>query len=147
MVHSSVSREQLLVGNRGQYFHIGLGQIALMVPGTSWIWPVLRSQLLDQAGKPTLGARRLSAALVAEAVKMGRTSSSAEKVDWDEIATVMGAADCERYVEFYKDGIERDRTLLLADGAGKSDDHGPWPVVVELIIKADGPFVSALPKG
>jgi hypothetical protein len=85
-------REQLLVGNSGQFFHIALEDIAMMEPQTLWIWSVLERQLLVSTRQPTLAALRLSAGLIAEAINLGRVQTSFVDVDWDEVARLAAAA-------------------------------------------------------
>lgn len=143
VIHAQPKREQLLVGNRGQFLHIALEDIALMVPESPWIWPILRRQLLDASGRSTLAALRLAAALVAEAIRMNRVQTSFVDVDWDEVANVMSADDCERFVDFHNRGIERRRAFLVTKVANNKTPAARVPAVVELTIEDDGPMVSA----
>lgn len=114
-----------------------------MVPESPWIWPILRRQLLDASGRSTLAALRLAAALVAEAIRMNRVQTSFVDVDWDEVANVMSADDCERFVDFHNRGIERRRAFLVTKVANNKTPAARVPAVVELTIEDDGPMVSA----
>lgn len=144
VVHEQPKREQLLVGNRGEFFHIALEDIALMTPESPWIWPILRRQLFDMVGRTTLAALRLAAALVAEAIQMGRVQLSLfVDANWEEVRELMSADDCERFVGFHSRGIERRRALLTVNVANNKIPAARELAVIELIVGDDGPVVSA----
>lgn len=141
VVHPQPKREQLLIGNRGQFFHVALEDIALMEPDTTWVWRVLRRQLLENTGKLTLAALRLAAALIVEAIRMGRVQTSIMDVDWADVERVMGADDCERFVAFHERGIQRGVAMVTANVSTLASSHGR--AFIELMIEDDGPAVTA----
>lgn len=143
VIHLEPKREQLLVGNSGQFFHIALEDIAMMEPQTSWIWPVLERQLLASTRHPSLAALRLSAGLIAEAISLGRVQTSFVDVDWDEVARLSAEKDCERFLEFHPRGIQARTAFVMVPKVTLSDGTRQRPAVVQLTLEPDGPMVSA----
>ncbi|MEP9358762.1 hypothetical protein [Sphingomonas sp. KR3-1] len=140
VVHVQPRREDLLIGNRGQFLHIAMEDIARMVPGTGWIWPVLRRHLLERAARPTLAALRLSAALVVEAIHTGRAYP--HDFSWGEIEATFGEQDPERFVDFFGAGIQGGQALLRASIKDSQAPNGRRQVLLELGIDEEGPFVA-----
>jgi hypothetical protein len=143
VIHLEPKREQLLVGNSGQFFHIALEDIAIMEPQTSWIWPVLERQLHTSTRQPTLAALRLSAGLIAEAISLDRVQTSFVDVDWDEVARLAAEKDCERFLEFHPRGIEKRTAFVVVPKVTLTDGTRRGPAVVQLTLEPDGPMVSA----
>lgn len=143
VIHLEPKREQLLVGNSGQFFHIALEDIAMMEPRTSWIWPVLERQLLASTRQPTLAALRLSAGLIAEAISLGRVQTSFVDVDWDEVAHFAAEKDCERFLEFHPRGIEKRTAFIVVPKVTITEGTRRGPALLQLTIDSDGPTVSA----
>lgn len=143
VVHMQPKREELLVGNRGEFFHIATEDIALMAPDSPWIWPVLRRHLFEAKGRLALASLRLSAALVVEAIRMNRVQTSFVDVDWEEVERVMSADDCERFVDFHGRRAKNGHALIVADIANNQSPPRRGPAVIGLVIHDKGPFVSA----
>lgn len=143
VIHLKPKREQLLIGNSGQFFHIALEDIAMMEPQTSWIWPVLERQLLASTRQPSLAALRLSAGLIAEAISLGRVQASSVDVDWDEVAGLAAEKDCERFLEFHPRGIERRTAYVVVPKVTITDGTRQGSAVVQLTLEPEGPMVSA----
>lgn len=140
VIHVSPRRETLLVGNRGQFSHIALEDIGQMRPGTSWLWPILRRQLMAPAARPSLAALRLASSIAAEAIRLDRCQFLSEGWSLDRILATLDARDCERFVDFAPDGITRHDVLLhmrLPQSADMADDR-PDPIL-RLAIEDEGP--------
>ncbi|MFA5966673.1 MAG: hypothetical protein WC804_21870 [Sphingomonas sp.] len=71
IVHLQARREKLLAANCGPFLNISMDDVALMIPQTSWMWPILRRQLMV-SGPLTPGTRRLCASLAIEAIRQNR---------------------------------------------------------------------------
>lgn len=143
VIHLEPRREQLLVGNSGQFFHIALDDIAMMEPQTSWIWPILERQLLTSTRRPTLAALRLCAGLIAEAISLGRVQTSFVDVDWNEVARFAAEKDCERFLEFHPRGIESRTAFVMVPRVMLADGARQGPAVIQLNLEPDGPMVRA----
>lgn len=140
VIHVSPRREALLVGNRGQFSHIALEDVGKMRPGTTWLWPILRRQLMIPTARPSLAALRLACAIAAEAIRLGRWQLLSEGWSVDRILATLSARDCERFVDFAPDSITRRDALLymrLPQGADSATDR-PDPVL-RLAIEDEGP--------
>ncbi|HSX56479.1 MAG TPA: hypothetical protein VLG14_14335 [Sphingomonas sp.] len=140
VVHVQPRREELLIGNRGQFLHIAIEDIAQMVPGTNWIWHILHKQLFAGAARPSLAALRLSAALVVEAIRAGRAYP--KDFDWNEIEAAFSEGDVERLVDFHHKGIDGGRIMLRTSLEDPQAPQGRREVLITLGIDADGSFVD-----
>jgi hypothetical protein len=139
VVHMSPRRDALLTGNRGQYFHVAIEDIALMTPDTPWVWAVVRRQLLEGNPRPTQAALRFSAVLVAEAIRQGRIiDPSTADADWKQIHELLVGADCERFVHFVNEKPARARMSLSIQSGTM-----PREIVIDLYIEGDGPTIQA----
>lgn len=143
VIHVNPKREQLLVGNIGQHFHVALEDISLMQPGSPWVWPVLRRQLLEMPGRPSLAALRLTSAVIAEAIRLGRVQTAFADVEWDEVRRLTSAKDCERFVEFHPRRIARKKAAVVIPEVAQSGDGSLTRAIITLEIDDDGPIVSA----
>jgi len=140
VIHVAARREALLIGNRGEYCHIALDDIGQMRPGTPWIWPVLRRQLMIPSARPMLAALRLAAAIAAEAIRLDRYELLSEGWSMGRILSALEAKDCERFLDFAPNGITRREILLhlrLPQSEEAADDR-PDPIL-RLRIDDDGP--------
>lgn len=141
VIHTQARREQLLIGNRGQFFQAAIEDIALLEPGTLWVWKVLNRQLFEPALRPSQGALRLCASLIVEAVRLQRIQQSLSDIDWGQVHGLLASPDCERFVRFAEQRPQRGRATLIIQTAGKSgSDHRQ--IAVDLIIEEDGPVVQ-----
>lgn len=140
VIHSSPRRETLLVGNRGQYCHVSLSDIALMQPGTTWIWQVIKRQLLVPARNPTLAALRLTTAVAAEAIRMNRIEVISQPPSMERLIHSLEADDCERFFDFLPDGITRREALLRFRVRFEDDPaDSTQEAILRIGIEADGP--------
>lgn len=142
IVHVQPRREELLIGNRGQFLHIALEDIARMEPATQWMWPVLRRQLLESSARPTLAALRLTTALIVEAIRMNRIEP--EEGAWQEIHTMFAGPDSERFVDFIDNGLGSAHALLrtsVKDALALGDRR---QLLLQLRIDDDGPVATIL---
>jgi hypothetical protein len=141
IVHVRPRREELLTGNRGQFLHVALEDIAGMIPETAWIWLVLRRQLLESIARPTLAALRLSTALIVEAIQANRIEP--EEADWEEIHSILAGLDSERFVDFIDNGIGNGHALLRTS-IKDPRTPGNHSQLIELRIEDDGPTATIL---
>lgn len=137
VVHESPRREWLLAGNLGQYFHVSLEDIALMVPGTQWVWPILRRQLRGQANRPSLTTLKLFAALAAEALVAGRYQNSIVKFDPDKAVRLLVGPDCVEHVRISSEDAPDDGAQLIL--SGMRSEIEPY---LRIHIADEGPFVE-----
>lgn len=144
VIHLQPKREQLLVGNSGQFFHIALEDIARMEPQAQWVWPILERQLLATTRNPSLATLRLCAGLVVEAINLGRTQTSSVDVDWDEIASISAEKDCERFLDFSPNGISRRTAAIMVRRKTLPKRTSRKYVIVLLRIESEGPKVHAI---
>lgn len=141
VIHTQARREQLLIGNRGQFFHAAVEDIALIEPGTPWVWKVLYRQLFEAAGRPTQGALRLCAGLIVEAISLKRIQRSLSDIDWDHVHDLLSTPDCERFVRFLEQRTPKGRTALVIQTAEKTGS-AHRQIAVDLFIEDDGPVVQ-----
>jgi hypothetical protein len=140
VIHAHARRDALLVGNRGQYCHVSLDDIATMRPGSTWIWPILRRQLFVRSRNPTLAALRLAAAIAGEAIRLGRVEVVSPLGSLDALLRTLEADDCERFVDFLSDGITRREAFLRVRGNVDDDAADTIPdAVLRVGIEDDGP--------
>ncbi len=144
LIHDHPKREQLLIGNRGPFFHVALEDVALMEPGTMWVWPILRRQLLNSGSKPTLASLRLCAALVLEAIRRGRAQSPIIETPWDLVAETLESDDCERFVDFIESGFKRHRAVLRVRYRDKGSHTLNQEAFIELQIEDEGPVAYSV---
>lgn len=142
ILHSQGNRDQLLIGNRGQFFHATPEDIALMVPGTMWVWPILRKQLFDKRPHVSQSMLRLTAALVVEAIRMDRFDATPH-IGWGWISNCLSSADCERFIAFVEQRGPKN-PVILEIRTQHSDDGAANSVRVAFSILDDGPQVSVL---
>ncbi len=142
VIHTDPKREQLLIGNRGQFFHASMDDIALMEPGTDWVWPVLARQLFDNTPRITQAALRLCAALIVEAVRLGNVHPTIFETNWNHIAGLLAGPDCERFIMFQSQALIRNGTTLYIEAG--PDETQRERIVVHLTIERNGPTVSRL---
>lgn len=143
VIHFDSNRERLLVGNSGQFFHIALEDIAMMEPQTDWVWPILERQLLATKRNPSLAALRLCAGLVVEAIRLGRVQTSFVDVDWNEVTSLAGEKDCERFLHFHPRGIEKRTAFVVIPKVKLTDGTRRRPGILKLTLEPEGPIVSA----
>lgn len=143
VIHTAPKREQLLIGNRGQFFHAAVEDIALMEPGTDWVWPIVQRQLFEKGGMPSQAALRMCAALVAEAIRLGNIAKTQLKPDWKLIAQLLRGPDCERFVMFESRTLSRTGAMLVVQ-ARHDDDDVRGRVVLHIGIEEKGPVVTIL---
>jgi len=141
VIHTQARREQLLIGNRGQFFHAAIEDIALMEPGTPWVWKVLHRQLFEPAVRSSQGALRLCAALIVEAIRLQRVQQAHSKIDWGHVHELLGSPDCERFVRFIERRSPRGRATVVVQTAEKFGS-GHRQIAIELFIEDDGPVVQ-----
>jgi hypothetical protein len=142
IVHLSVSRETLLIGNRGQYCHVTLEDISLMPPDAQWIWPVLRRQLDVRSARASLAALRLAASLAAEAIHMGRTEYfSSRRGALDQLVSLLEADDCERFVSSMPTKSSRNQGFHMQMRVRGLTKDLPVEPELGLRIEDEGPTV------
>ncbi|GGO94162.1 hypothetical protein [Stakelama pacifica] len=141
VIHVEARREQLLIGNRGQFFHAAIEDIALIEPGTLWVWKVLSRQLFEAAARPSQGALRLCASLIVEAVRQRRIQRSLSDIDWNHIQDLLTSSDCERFIRFVDRRTPRRTATLVIQIADKSGSDNQQ-IAVDLTIEDDGPVVQ-----
>lgn len=138
VVHEAPKKEWLVEGNLGSLFHVGLEDIGLMVPGTSWIWPVLRRQLgMGSAQFRSPSAVALLAALAAEAFDLGRYHQSLAEFDLERATDVLRSGDKRAAIRLSSAKPPADGAELILSGMG-----GTVEPYLRLRIRNDGPFVE-----
>lgn len=142
IIHTKPKRDQLLIGNRGQFFHAAVEDIALMEPGTDWVWPIVRRQLFEKNMGWSYPALRLCAALIVEAIRMNNIADGHHGVDWNMIAHLLEGPDCERFISFESKRLSRTGATLIVQADGVSKDR--WDVIIHLWIEKEGPVISRL---
>lgn len=140
VIHIDARRETLLIGNRGQYCHVTLSDIASMRPGTSWLWPIIRRQLIAPSRHPTLAALRLAAAVAAEAIRLERVEIISSSTSMDALVRSLEAPDCERFLDFLPDGITRREVLMKFRVRVEEETMDVTAdAILRLAIEDDGP--------
>lgn len=140
VIHIEARRETLLIGNRGQYCHVTLSDIASMQPGTSWLWPIIRRQLITPSRHPTLAALRLAASISAEAIRLDRVEIISPPPSIETLVRSLESPDCERFLDFLPDGITR-REVLMKFRIRVDEDamDATADAILRLAIADDGP--------
>lgn len=137
VVHENPRREWLLAGNLGHFFHVALEDIALMVPETKWVWPILRRQLRGKLNRRSDTAAKLLAAIAAEALAAGRYQDSIVKFDPDHALRLLLAPDCLEQVRLASDELTETGAQLVLGGM-----KGEFEPYLKIHIHDDGPFVE-----
>ena len=140
VIHIEARRETLLIGNRGQYCHVTLSDIASMRPGTSWLWPVIRRQLIAPSRHPTLAALRLAASVAAEAIRLERVEIISSPPSMETLIRSLESPDCERFLDFLPDGITRREVLMkFRVRVDEETMDTTADAILRLAIENDGP--------
>lgn len=140
VIHIEARRETLLIGNRGQYCHVTLRDIASMRPGTNWLWPIIRRQLIAPSRHPTLAALRLAASVAAEAIRLERVEIITSPPSMETLIRSLEAPDCERFLDFLPDGITRREVLMkFRIRVDEEAMDTTADAVLRLTIEDDGP--------
>jgi hypothetical protein len=143
VVHIQAKRDELLTGNRGQFFHAALDEIALMEPEAPWVWRIVNRQLFEISAAPSQAALRMCATLIVEAVRLGNVNYGVLDVDWQEIAKLLAGPDCERFISFDRNPLAKRVARVIVQVA--EEDGWNKRVVIELAIEDRGPVVSGTP--
>ncbi len=139
VVHESPRREWLLAGNLGANFHVGLEDLALMLPGTQWVWPILRRQLRGQAKRGSTNTLRLFTALAVEALTAGRYQESIVKFDPDKAVRMLSGPDRLEHTRLSSEDAPEDGAQLILSGM-----HDEVESYLRLHIQDEGPFVEIM---
>jgi hypothetical protein len=139
VIHTQARRDALLVGNRGQFFHAAVEDIALMAPGTPWVWAVLRRQLFDAKIRLSPSALRLCTTLLLEAIRADRVSPEAAIIGLSR--SMLNGPDWDRFVRLIEPRPRNGR-ITLAVTASEPLPSGEKQIVVDLLINDDGPYVE-----
>lgn len=140
VIHIEARRETLLIGNRGQYCHVTLSDIASMRPGTSWLWPIIRRQLIAPSRHPSLAALRLAASVAAEAIRLERVEIISSPPSMETLIRSLESPDCERFLDFLPDGITRREVLMkFRVRVDEETMDTTADAILRLAIENDGP--------
>lgn len=142
VVHANARRDRLLEGNCGPYFHIAIEDISLADPTKQWVWTILKRQLFGGTGEPSPAALRLTAELIAEAIRFGRIELSPPSVKWDTVRDRLSGPDCLSLIRLGEKGTSQPgKTITLRVekevGSTRAD------LLIEVRIEAEGPVIRA----
>lgn len=140
VIHWKSKKDDLLTGNRGQFFHATPEDISLMVPGEFWVWSVLRRQMFENRPSTSNAALRLAASLVSEANRMGRTDVSLPDDQYSRILEGLAVEDSNRFLTYGQDDRADPSVLFYRTGEGLKGRS--FAAKIELKIADDGPIAS-----